>query len=142
MNEKLNFYFSCLAHKEFRFLFPLFPLFVYYAGRGLFYLHRILSKSRWSQSFCSPMRLLIALLVAVNFAVAGYTCLVHQRGPDALMSKLARQATAANWVDMSPRPSILVLMPCHSTPYLRWVKWPSALRQLVCFNNLNVFASI
>ncbi|VDM35936.1 unnamed protein product [Hydatigera taeniaeformis] len=114
-----TFAYSCLAHKEFRFLFPLFPLFIYCAGRGLFHLHRIVTKSRWTQSFCSPLRLLIGLLVAVNLAVAGYTCLVHQGGPDALMSKLASQAAAANWADMSPRPKILFLMPCHSTPYLR-----------------------
>ncbi|KAL5108174.1 Queuine tRNA-ribosyltransferase catalytic subunit 1 [Taenia crassiceps] len=133
------FAYSFLAHKEFRFLFPLFPLFIYYAGRGLFYLHRRLNKSRWSQSFCSPLRLLIVLLIAVNLTVAGYTCLVHQRGPDALMSRLARQAAAANWAGMSPRPSILVLMPCHSTPYLSYLHVNVSLRLLSCDPELSAW---
>ncbi|CDS37232.1 GPI mannosyltransferase 3 [Echinococcus multilocularis] len=133
------FAYSCLAHKEFRFLFPLFPLFMYYAGRGLFLLHCGMSKSRWSQSFCSPLGLLVILLVAVNFAVAGYTCLVHQQGPDALMSKLARQANAANWADMSPGPSILVLMPCHSTPHLSYLHVNVSLRLLSCDPDLSAW---
>ncbi|KAL5969115.1 GPI mannosyltransferase 3 [Taenia solium] len=84
-------------------------------------------------------RWLIALLAAANIAVAGYTCLVHQRGPDALMSKLAKQAIAANWADMSPRPSILVLMPCHSTPYLSYLHVNVSLRLLSCDPDLSAW---
>ena len=65
------------------------------------------------------MKSFIAFLVVVNLVVAGYACLIHQRGPDALMSTLAKEADAAKWAHKSPKPSVLFLMPCHTTPYLR-----------------------
>lgn len=90
---------------------------MYYAGRGLFYLNGALDRSR-----CSLFRWLIVLLITVNILLAGYTCTVHQRGPNALMSALARQAESAKWEEMPNKPGVLVLMPCHSTPFLRLVE--------------------
>ncbi|VDL20111.1 unnamed protein product [Hymenolepis diminuta] len=126
------FAYSCLAHKEFRFLFPLFPLFMYYAGRGLFYLNGAFDRSR-----CSPFRWLIVLLITVNIVLAGYTCTVHQRGPNALMSVLAGQAQSAKWEEMSNKPGILVLMPCHSTPFLSNLHINTSLRLLACDPDLS-----
>ncbi|VDD82677.1 unnamed protein product [Mesocestoides corti] len=128
--------YSCLAHKEFRFLFPAFPLFMYYAGRGLLHLSYTLNKLRKpefeSHSFCSPIRVVVSLILVSNLLLASYVCLIHQRGPDQLMSVFARQAAGANWANMPTQPRILALMPCHSTPYLSYLHQNVSLRLLSC----------
>ncbi|KAM7541781.1 hypothetical protein Aperf_G00000011294 [Anoplocephala perfoliata] len=131
------FAYSCTAHKELRFLFPIFHFFMFYAGRGLFHLNEAINRSRWSRSSCSPFRWLIILLVTANLVAAGYTCMVHQRGPNELMSTLGRQAELARWDKMSTKPGILVLMPCHSTPYLSYLHFNTSFRQLACDPDLS-----
>nr|CDS28462.1 GPI mannosyltransferase 3 [Hymenolepis microstoma] len=126
--------YSSLAHKEFRFLFPLFPLFIYYAGRGLLHLNGVFKMSHFSL-----FRWLIVLLITVNLLLAGYTCTVHQRGPNTLMSVLATQAESAKWERMSKKPDILVLMPCHSTPYLSNLHINISLRLLGCDPDLSLW---
>ena len=53
-------------------------------------------------------------LVLTNVPVALYTGLVHQRGTLDVMRALEGKLTVTS------NPSVLFLMPCHSTPYYRY----------------------
>lgn len=140
----LSFLFSCLGHKEYRFLFPILPLILFYCGRGFLHLGTALLPAGGVSKFvCSAQQLLISFIFIIQVFLIYYTCHMHQRGTNDLMWALGRRGDALNWAS-SPTVNtnlqqmssidrqveqgyvrVLILMPCHSTPHLRWerIKW-------------------
>lgn len=92
------FVYSLLSHKEFRFLFPLMPIFCVFASAGLTEL-----PSAWRK------KTLVALILT-QIPMALYLSLWHQRGVVDVMHWIrSRQETGSL--------SVGILMPCHSTPW-------------------------
>jgi len=119
------FVYSCLAHKEFRFLFPLLPLANIYSGCYLFSLVRVvpfkavrLFGARRSHhrvvlssgSQGKKQALLVLMLIITNIPFAFYASTFHQRGVIDVMYHLRREGLEGR-LD-----SVHLLMPCHSTP--------------------------
>lgn len=100
--------FSLLAHKEYRFLYPLLPLCFISAGRFTHQWADWAWRKRKSQSRFSFVGMIAAVLVA-QVTMGVYMGTVHQRGVVDVM-----QQTVAILPSSS---SVLFLMPCHSTPW-------------------------
>ncbi|XP_050719571.1 GPI mannosyltransferase 3-like [Eriocheir sinensis] len=121
--------YSCLGHKEFRFLLPVLPLCMCMAGDHIaFHLSAHVKRKgrpaglwRWVVFLCLAVPNACALL---------YLGLVHQRGPLDVMQVLRAEAEA------HPRPDVLFLMPCHSTPYYSHLHLNITMRFLTCEPNL------
>lgn len=92
--------YSCLRHKEFRFIYPILPL-----------LH-----VKTLNAFLNPMPLIsrfttkkvLAFCCILNLSVALFFNTVHQRGVIDVMKYLRNDTTVK---------SVGFLMPCHSTPW-------------------------
>lgn len=94
--------YSLLSHKEFRFIFPIVPLLLIFAAKGLQSV-----PSRWKRVAC-------LVLVGTQLPMAIYLSLWHQRGVmDAML-----------WVREHKPTSVGILMPCHSTPWQSVVHAP------------------
>ncbi|XP_069695158.1 GPI mannosyltransferase 3-like isoform X1 [Periplaneta americana] len=107
---------SAVPHKEFRFLLPLMPMFVYIEVGWL---------SEWSRKTSKLLIWFVTIILAVgNFALLGYFGLVHQRGTVDVMSALAQQDPQHT--------SVLFLMPCHSTPLYSHLHAKIRVRFLTC----------
>ena len=139
--------FSLLEHKEFRFLMPILPLVMHISAS---YIHQItdtttdtppdrdtedlqpaevltqLAQRKKADTQSSWFkRILVLLLIVMNLPLALYTCLIHQRGTVDVMKFLADESR----YDL-PAPgqmSVFYLMPCHSTPYYRYMYWCAPL---------------
>eukprot|EP00741_Cyanophora_paradoxa_P015811 tig00020904_g15264.t1 len=136
---------SCFAHKEFRFLLPLIPLVLPYAGLAL---------ERAARAAYPPAKkegegggegegegrrrphlrlrraglaLLVFLLVGTNAGAAGYLGLVHQRGAVGVVDWLRRASP--------PPTAVHFLTPCHSTPHYASLHRPIPMRILTCDPN-------
>ncbi|KAJ3327761.1 hypothetical protein HDU76_011178 [Blyttiomyces sp. JEL0837] len=134
------FVYSCLGHKEFRFMMPLLPLALICAGRGLSALQipsankkkdgeRGNSKGRkhqLSNSEYSWKGRALGFFFVLNAMAAVYFSLVHQRGVVDVMWWL-RKEISTNSVD-----GILFLMPCHSTPLYSYLHSSIPTRFLTC----------
>lgn len=90
--------FSAIPHKEFRFLVPLYPVFMVLTAQQVNHMWR-----RWSH-----WNVVVVAVVAVHVAVAFFFSRVHERGEIDVMNYLKNDAS----VD-----SIGMLTPCHSTPW-------------------------
>jgi phosphatidylinositol glycan class B len=110
--------YSLLSHKEFRFLYPIFPLLMIFTAHGLALFWR-------PPAFLK--RVLVAGLFFSQMALALYVSLWHQRGVMDVMAWLAAQPRSAGF-----------LMPCHSTPWLSSLHGaPDPLWFLTCEPPLN-----
>ncbi|XP_041715652.2 GPI mannosyltransferase 3-like isoform X4 [Coregonus clupeaformis] len=109
---------GCLAHKEFRFIYPVLPFCMVFCGIALVNLRT------WRRPAAC------ALLVS-NLVPALYTGLLHQRGTLDVMGHLQ---TLCDDSDPStpPLPEVLFLMPCHSTPFYSHIHCPMKMRFLEC----------
>ncbi|XP_054858930.1 GPI mannosyltransferase 3 isoform X2 [Eublepharis macularius] len=108
--------YSTLSHKEFRFLYPVLPFCMVFCGRSLRQLRR------WRPAAGT-------FLLIANMLPALYTGLVHQRGTLDVMGHL--QALCKTAAGPAPA-SVLMLMPCHSTPFYSHLHCPLPLRFLEC----------
>jgi len=107
---------SFIPHKEFRFLLPIFPLLLPYAGYGVTKLFSKLSE-KWKM-------FTITALLFLNVLLASYFCTIHQGGVVRIINHLS--TTADN------ESSVLFIMPCHSTPYYSYLHRNIPMRFLTC----------
>ena len=84
---------SIISHKEVRFLYPLFPIFAVLAAPPICRFFKSTSVLRPASN--TKLWLGIAF-VLLNLTTVVYICLVHQRGPLAVMSYLRSQLYAVN----------------------------------------------
>ncbi|XP_063170283.1 GPI mannosyltransferase 3 isoform X2 [Candoia aspera] len=107
--------YSVLRHKEFRFIYPILPICMLFCGRSLAQL------KRWR-------RAAVSFLLSSNLLLALYTGLVHQRGTLDVMAYLRELCSPL----AQKQASVLLLMPCHSTPFYSHIHCPLQLRFLQC----------
>uniref|UniRef100_A0A7E4WCU2 Mannosyltransferase n=1 Tax=Panagrellus redivivus TaxID=6233 RepID=A0A7E4WCU2_PANRE len=102
-----------LPHKEHRFILPIIPLMLPFAGLLL---------QQVSIKRANITRGLLCIIVTVNLIVAGFVCRVHQRGVNAVTSSLIADITK----DAVGPVHIVQLLPCYS------------MHQYAAFHKLNV----
>ncbi|KAJ7986150.1 hypothetical protein DPEC_G00347800 [Dallia pectoralis] len=110
--------YSLLAHKEFRFIYPVLPFCMVFCGIAL------VNLKTWRRPAA-------CVLLVSNLVLALYTGLLHQRGPLDVMSHLQNLCDHNNSINRTP-PAVLFLMPCHSTPFYSHVHCPMKMRFLEC----------
>ncbi|CAH0553253.1 unnamed protein product [Brassicogethes aeneus] len=116
--------YSCLPHKEFRFLLPLLPIVFYISSRFL---------SSWSRKANTILLWAVAIIIFTgNLGPTWYFSFAHQRGTLDVMDPL--REIASN--DTSNK-HFLFLMPCHSTPYYSHLHVNVSSRFLTCEPNFN-----
>ncbi|CAA2957128.1 GPI mannosyltransferase 3 [Olea europaea subsp. europaea] len=110
--------YSLIGHKEFRFVLPVLPIALMFAGYTLAKMTEsdpLKSKKKVSigssMNCFSKVQMPVFFLLATNLPMALYMSMVHQRGTEDVMNYLSIEAVN-NRVE-----SILFLMPCHATPY-------------------------
>lgn len=123
--------FSILGHKEFRFVLPVLPIALMFAGYSLAVMSKPhLSDPKKQPKLCSkyPSRVHLAVLFLIlsNVPMALYMSLIHQRGSEDVMFYLSKEARDGKVK------SILFLMPCHSTPYYATLHHNLPMRILDC----------
>lgn len=134
---------SFLGHKEFRFLLPILPLSMHYCGvyfQSLCKQTKVKKAKKSSPADDSPSnscgdtghvldtnaaelhqanlskaKILVLILLVTNVPAAMYFGLIHQRGNITVMRYLYEASLEKQSID------IVFLMPCHSTPYYRYV---------------------
>ncbi|KAL1916428.1 uncharacterized protein VTP21DRAFT_5619 [Calcarisporiella thermophila] len=105
--------YSVLPHKEFRFVHPLLPPLLAFAGLSL------------SLSHPRHRRYWIVLLVLTQVPMGLYMALRHQRGVLDVMHELREHAAGTG-------ESVGFLMPCHSTPFYASLHKPIPMWFLTC----------
>uniref|UniRef100_A0A0P4VXR9 Mannosyltransferase n=1 Tax=Scylla olivacea TaxID=85551 RepID=A0A0P4VXR9_SCYOL len=101
--------YSCLGHKEFRFLLPVLPLCLCIAGDYIaFYLAACAKRSDRPLGF--RRKVIFLVLLIPNLVALVYLGVIHQRGPLDTMQAVREE------VEGNLQANILFLMPCHSTP--------------------------
>ncbi|XP_035727103.1 GPI mannosyltransferase 3-like [Vespa mandarinia] len=116
--------YSLLSHKEFRFLLPLLPMFIYISTSCTIHV-KIISRALLRKIFLS-------LLLITNVIPGLYFSLIHQRGTLDIMNIL--QTDLAN--ENSTSVNILFLTPCHATPLYSHLHVNVTTRFLTCEPNL------
>ncbi|XP_068623014.1 GPI mannosyltransferase 3 isoform X2 [Battus philenor] len=109
---------SFIQHKEFRFVLPLLPIFMYITQ------HVIVPWSRKASRL--KLYVLAGLIVVGNVMPMYYFGTIHQSGTLQVMPVL-REAVGNN-----NRSSILFMMPCHSTPLYSHLHINVTTRYLNC----------
>ncbi|KAG9441821.1 hypothetical protein H6P81_017675 [Aristolochia fimbriata] len=106
--------YSVLGHKEFRFVLPVLPIALMFAGHTLAEMHLSYNRKRsvkFKVGCPTKMQLAVVFLLVTNFPMALYMSLVHQRGSEDVMKFLADEAVGGKVR------SVIFLTPCHATPY-------------------------
>jgi len=96
--------FSCVAHKEARFISPLSPLLLVFAGHSLARVPRRIK------------RIILPIILIVNIGIAYYATRVHQSGVIGVIHHLRK--------DIPVNGSVGFLMPCYSTPWQAFLQRP------------------
>lgn len=107
--------FSMVAHKEQRFLLPLFPMIFFVTSKQI-------------SIVCEKFKKLSSLTVGLNILVLIYLGRYHQIGSTSVMSHLAT---------IPQNSTLLFLMPCHSTPLYSHLHLNLTTRILTCEPNLH-----
>ncbi|KAF6777458.1 hypothetical protein AHF37_03138 [Paragonimus kellicotti] len=118
-----------LGHKEFRFLFPLLPLLMYFCGIGTNWLVTRILSQRWTS--VTAVRCLVLFVVCTHVPLALYTSLIHQRGTLDALSALHRSIVHGKF-GLSQNVKITALMPCHSIPSVGYMHLNVSFDQLAC----------
>lgn len=106
------------AHKEFRFLLPILPMFCLLSGPSL---SNIVAKIRPRSRY-----LVLATGLALNFGAVLYLGLLHQRAPIDVNRAILIAVAAENHRFQEGPVRVHYLMGCHSTPLLSHLHSPSA----------------
>lgn len=96
--------YSIFPHKEFRFIFPILPLCMVWAGYGLWVVFAEVKKP-W-------LSVLLTLVFVPQLIMAFFFCFVHQRGGLDAMTQVRMQIEQ----NRLPQAQVFFLMPCHHTP--------------------------
>lgn len=116
--------YSFLSHKEFRFLLPLLPMFIYISASDIYY-ERI--------PFIQLLRkIFLPLLIITNVVPGLYFSLIHQRGSLDIMNNLQTDLSRENCTSAN----VLFLTPCHATPLYSHLHVDVPIRFLTCEPNL------
>lgn len=115
--------YSSLAHKEFRFIFPLMPILLIYVAFGFRFL---LSSPFSSKIFSNKSKTYVIIgLAEINFALIAYFALFHQRGTIDAMDYLRHNPQDVR--------SVWIVVPCHQTPLYSHFHFPqTSMRFLDC----------
>ena len=118
-------FYSLLSHKEFRFILPIVPMAMMICGKGMDQMATASlstnmkkhddNNSTKTHHLSFKGKLLAVFLILTNILVSLFTGLIHQRGTLDVMRALEEK------IKHVPNTSVLFLMPCHSTPYYRYV---------------------
>lgn len=120
--------YSCIKHKEFRFVLPLLPISLHITANA---------PKNWSRNGSRLLIWIVALsLLVFNAIPAVYLSWIHQRGTTDIMRPIERIAREYRDSD-GHRAKFLFLMPCHSTPFYSHVHQNVTLRFLTCAPNFN-----
>lgn len=92
--------FSMIDHKEFRFIYPLMPIFMLFTSYSVERFHRKSSKTLF--------RVIAILVVVTNVVIAYFFTRINERGEIDIINYLKRQPEGENFG---------LLTPCHSTPW-------------------------
>ncbi|XP_067004711.1 GPI mannosyltransferase 3 [Anabrus simplex] len=111
--------YSCLPHKEFRFILPVLPMVLFISYIWLIYFHKT------AHRFVIVLLDLVLLCGAVIPSL--YLGTVHQCGTRVVMQELASDA-----IHDPHHTDILFLMPCHSTPLYSHLHVNVSTRFLTC----------
>ncbi|XP_051156089.1 GPI mannosyltransferase 3, partial [Leptopilina boulardi] len=115
------FVYSCLAHKEFRFILPLLPMVIYINNSRQYEIKRI---SEFKRKF------FVGLFILSNLIPGLYFSLIHQRGSLNALQFIRNDLS-------SEKNDILFLTPCHATPLYSHLHKNISLRFLKCEPNLD-----
>ncbi|GJT64865.1 GPI mannosyltransferase 3 [Tanacetum coccineum] len=135
--------YSVLGHKEFRFVLPVLPIALAFSGYSLAMLSRQYSSGKKIKKTTTTRtkstwrtKAAVLFLLATNLPMAIYMSMVHQvlssggktrwRGTEDVMNYLAKEAHHGNVK------SILLLTPCHATPYYSTLHQNLPMRFLDC----------
>uniref|UniRef100_K3W7V1 Mannosyltransferase n=1 Tax=Globisporangium ultimum (strain ATCC 200006 / CBS 805.95 / DAOM BR144) TaxID=431595 RepID=K3W7V1_GLOUD len=109
------FLYSNAAHKEFRFVLPLLPPALVYAGYCIRNLENKLYVQFRERTQSNLLRLAVFTVVVPNIAAAYYLSRWHQRAPVEVMDFLHQR------IQENPSTSIHFWTPCHATPYYSYL---------------------
>lgn len=116
---------SMIAHKEIRFILPLMPIFIIWAGHG-----RVLLRNA---SFSTQLkRAYLAMVFFSQSFLLFYMISYHQKGPIQVMDHLRLTIDNYSLKHKHTTPSILFLMPCHSVPWYGYLHRNVVMRGLDC----------
>ncbi|XP_071729642.1 mannosyltransferase APTG1-like isoform X2 [Rutidosis leptorrhynchoides] len=125
--------YSVLGHKEFRFVLPVLPIALVYAGYSLAMLSQRYSSSKRNQKTTNArtksswkIQSAVFFLLVTNVPMAIYMSMIHQRGSEDVMNYLAKEALNGDVKN------ILFLTPCHATPYYSTLHKNIPMRFLDC----------
>ena len=121
--------YSLLSHKEFRFIYGIVPLAMVLAGTGMATIWQNLARDDGRRHWLANA--LLCLLLISNLPLAAYTSLVHQRGTLDVMRLV--HTHAMDQIKHHRKPDVLFLMPCHSTPYYRFVSFNLMMMGMIPF---------
>nr|XP_034174520.1 GPI mannosyltransferase 3 [Osmia lignaria] len=116
--------YSLLSHKEFRFLLPLLPMFIYICTSC--------ASPLTMKSAKIVKRAFIVLLIITNVLPGFYFCMIHQRGSLDVMNILHNELS-----DINDTTNILFLTPCHATPLYSHLHVNIPIKILTCEPNFN-----
>lgn len=105
---------SFISHKEIRFISPVLPIINGYIADSI---SRFIARGRFWK------RLTLALVFGLNICIALYSTQVHQRGVMDLMTYVAQHREIQD---------LILLMPCHSTPWQSTLHRRANFRFLTC----------
>lgn len=120
---------SLVSHKEVRFIYPLLPLLHLFAAESLYTF--LLGDTKPATNLRRPTvsfrkRLLVAVLLSLNVAIAFYTTRVHQTGVLSVLDFLRNEHESRRLAGTQPKDmTVGFLMPCHSTPWRAHLVYPS-----------------
>ena len=122
---------SIQSHKEFRFLMPLVPVLLIYAGHGLANIEKSDKEARRTQWRSYTWRI-VATVLATNAIASFYLSRVHQSGVVGVVEWLRKETSVGRVQD------VLFLMPCHSTPFYSHVHHNVPMRFISCEPPLDI----
>ncbi|EGG23229.1 putative transmembrane protein [Cavenderia fasciculata] len=144
------FFYSLLAHKEFRFIMPILPIVMIYAGHFISSLLNITQSTKkeskstkddhpsTSASQSTPTTkpiyiTLIGILLLLNIPMIVFFTTFHQRSPIDIMHYINSDISPLYPANGNANVSVHLLMSCHATPFQSYVHNPRVnLKMLEC----------